>query len=306
LKAETNLEKLFNQDEFVVTAELGPPKSVSIKLIEKKANFLRDCVDAVNITDNQTAVIRMSSLATSVIAKKNGLEPILQMTCRDRNRIALQSDIIGSAALGIANVLCLSGDHQTLGNHPGAKNVFDIDSIQLVSMLKNMRDEAIFQNKELIKYPPKLFIGAAANPFADPFEYRAIRLAKKIKAGADFIQTQAIFDVERFSRWMEDVRKMGLHKKVYIMAGVTPFKSYKAACFMTNVAGVTIPEEILERMKNAKDQKAEGIEICLEIIKKIRKIKGVRGLHIMAVMWEDIVSLIVKESGLYPRPKKCN
>jgi methylenetetrahydrofolate reductase (NADPH) len=282
LKAETNLEKLFNQGEFVVTAELGPPKSVSTKLIEKKANFLRDCVDAVNITDNQTAVIRMSSLATSVIAKENGLEPILQMTCRDRNRIALQSDIIGSAALGINNVLCLSGDHQTLGNHPGAKNVFDIDSIQLVSVLKNMRDEAIFQNNEKIKYPPKLFIGAAANPFADPFEYRAIRLAKKIKAGADFIQTQAIFDVERFSRWMEDVRRRGLHKKV---------------------AGVTIPEEILERMKNAKDQKAEGIEICLEIIKKIRKIKGVRGLHIMAVMWEDIVSLIVKESGLYPRPK---
>ncbi|MEA2086594.1 MAG: methylenetetrahydrofolate reductase [Candidatus Caldatribacteriota bacterium] len=303
MKAETNLEKLFNQDEFVVTAELGPPKSVSIELIEKKANFLRDCVDAVNITDNQTAVIRMSSLATSVIAKKNGLEPILQMTCRDRNRIALQSDIIGSAALGINNVLCLSGDHQTLGNHPGAKNVFDIDSIQLVSVLKHMRDEAIFQNNEKIKYPPKLFIGAAANPFADPFEYRAIRLAKKIKAGADFIQTQAIFDVERFSRWMEDVRRRGLHKKVYIMAGVTPFKSYRAACFMTNVAGVTIPEEILERMKNAKDQKAEGIEICLEIIKKIRKIKGVRGLHIMAVMWEDIVSLIVKESGLYPRPK---
>lgn len=303
MKAETNLEKLFNQGEFVVTAELGPPKSASIKLIEKKANFLRDCVDAVNITDNQTAVIRMSSLATSVIAKKNGLEPILQMTCRDRNRIAMQSDIIGSAALGINNVLCLSGDHQTLGNHPGAKNVFDIDSIQLVSVLKNMRDEAIFQNKELIKYPPKLLIGAAANPFADPFEYRAIRLAKKIKAGADFIQTQAIFDVERFSRWMEDVRGRGLHEKVYIMAGVTPLKSYRAASFMTNVAGVTIQEEILERMKNAKDQKAEGIEICLEVIKKIRKIKGVRGLHVMAVMWEDIVSLIVKESGLYPRPK---
>ena len=303
MKAETNLEKLFNQGEFVVTAELGPPKSASIKLIEEKANFLRDCVDAVNITDNQTAIIRMSSLAASIIAKKNGLEPILQMTCRDRNRIALQSDIIGSAALGINNVLCLSGDHQTLGNHPGAKNVFDIDSIQLVSMLKNMRDKAIFQNSEPIKYPPRLFIGAAANPFADPFEYRAIRLAKKIEAGADFIQTQAIFDVERFSRWMEDVRRRGLHKKVYIMAGVTPFKSYRAACFMTNVAGVTIPEEILERMKNAKDQKAEGIEICLEIIKKIRKIKGVRGLHIMAVMWEEIVSLIVKESGLYPRPK---
>jgi len=304
LKAGTNLEKLFNQDEFVVTAELGPPKSVSTKLIEKKANFLRDCVDAVNITDNQTAVIRMSSLATSVIAKENGLEPILQMTCRDRNRIALQSDIIGSAVLGINNVLCLSGDHQILGNHPGAKNVFDIDSIQLVSVLKNMRDKAIFQNNEIIKYPPKLFIGAAANPFADPFEYRAIRLAKKIEAGADFIQTQAIFDVERFSRWMEDVRRRGLHKKVYIMAGVTPFKSYKAACFMANVAGVTIPEEILKRMKNAKDQKAEGIEICLEIIKKIRKIKGVQGLHIMAVMWEDIVPLIVKESGLYPRPKR--
>ena len=303
MKAETNLEKLFNQGEFVVTAELGPPKSVSIKLIEKKANLLRDYVDAVNITDNQTAVVRMSSLATSIIVKKNGLEPILQMTCRDRNRIALQSDIVGSAALGINNVLCLSGDHQTLGNHPGAMNVFDIDSIQLVSMLKNMRDKAIFQNNETLKYPPKLFIGAAANPFADPLEYRAIRLAKKIKAGADFIQTQAIFDVERFSRWMEDVRRRGLHQQVYIMAGVTPLKSYKAACNMTNVAGVTIPEKILERMKIAKDQKAEGVKICLEIIKKVKKIEGVRGLHIMAVMWEDIVSLLVRESGLYPRPK---
>lgn len=303
MKAETNLEKLFNQGEFVVTAELGPPKSVSIKLIEKKANFLRDCVDAVNITDNQTAVIRMSSLATSVIAKENGLEPILQMTCRDRNRIALQSDIIGSAALGINNVLCLSGDHQTLGNHPGAMNVFDIDSIQLVSMIKNMRDKAIFQNNEKIKYPPKLFIGAAANPFADPFEYRAIRLAKKIEAGADFIQTQAIFDVERFSRWMEEVRRKELHQKVYIMAGVTPLKSYKAACNMTNVAGVTIPEEILERMKSAKDKKDEGVKICLEIIKKVKKIEGVRGVHIMAVMWEDIVPLLVREGGLYPRPK---
>ena len=303
MKAETYLGKLFNQGEFVVTAELGPPKSVSIKLIEKKANFLRGYVDAVNITDNQTAIVRMSSLAASIIAKKNGLEPILQVTCRDRNRIAIQSDIIGSAALGIVNILCLSGDHQTLGNHPGAKNVFDIDSIQLVSMLKNMRDKAIFQNNEPIKYPPKLFIGAAANPFADPFEYRAIRLAKKIKAGADFIQTQAIFDVERFSRWMEDVRSRGLHRKIYIMAGVTPLKSYRAACFMTNVAGVTIPEEILERIKNAKDQKAEGIKICLEIIEKVKKIEGIRGLHIMAVMWEDIVPLLVKESGLYPRPK---
>lgn len=303
MKAETNLEKLFNKGEFVVTAELGPPKSVSIKLIEKKANLLRDYVDAVNITDNQTAVVRMSSLATSIIVKKNGLEPILQMTCRDRNRIALQSDIVGSAALGINNVLCLSGDHQTLGNHPGAMNVFDIDSIQLVSMLKNMRDKAIFQNNETLKYPPKLFIGAAANPFADPLEYRAIRLAKKIKAGADFIQTQAIFDVERFSRWMEDVRRRGLHQQVYIMAGVTPLKSYKAACNMTNVAGVTIPQKILERMKIAKDQKAEGVKICLEIIKKVKKIEGVRGLHIMAVMWEDIVSLLVRESGLYPRPK---
>ena len=303
MKAETNLEKLFNQGEFVVTAELGPPKSVSIKLIEKKANLLHDYVDAVNITDNQTAVVRMSSLATSIIVKKNGLEPILQMTTRDRNRIALQSDIIGSAALGINNVLCLSGDHQTLGNHPGAMNVFDIDSIQLVSMLKNMRDKAIFQNNETLKYPPKLFIGAAANPFADPLEYRAIRLAKKIKAGADFIQTQAIFDVERFSRWMEDVRRRGLHQQVYIMAGVTPLKSYKAACNMTNVAGVTIPEKILERMKIAKDQKAEGVKICLEIMEKVIKIEGVRGLHIMAVMWEDIVPLLVRESGLYPRPK---
>ncbi len=303
MKAGTNLERLFNQGEYLVTSELGPPQSASISLIEKKANILRGYVDAVNITDNQTAVVRMSSLAACVIAKQHGLEPILQMTCRDRNRIALQSDIIGSAALGINNVLCLSGDHQTLGNHPGSKNVFDVDSIQLLSILKNMRDKGIFQNNKTIKYPPKLFIGAAANPFGDPFEFRVIRLAKKIKAGADFIQTQSIFDVDRFERWMEEVRKKDLHRHAFIMAGVTPLKSYRAANFMTKIAGITIPEEIINRMKNAKDEKSEGLKICQEIIERIKRIKGVRGLHIMAVMWEDIVPKIVKESGLYPRPK---
>lgn len=303
MKSGTNLEKLFNQGKYLVTAELGPPLSVNINLIERKTNILRGYVDAVNITDNQTAVVRMSSLATSIIVKQNGLEPILQMTCRDRNRIAMQSDIIGSAVLGINNILCLSGDHQTLGNHPGAKNVFDVDSIQLVSILKNMRDKGIFQNEEPIKYPPKLFIGAVANPFGDPFEFRVIRLEKKIRAGADFIQTQSIFDLDRFERWMKEVRAKGLHKKVQIMAGVTPLKSYKAACYMTNVAGITIPKDIVDRMKYAKDERDEGIKICLEIIKEIKKIQGVRGLHIMAVMWEGIVPSIVKESGLYPRPK---
>lgn len=205
MKAGTNLEKVLDSGAFAVTAEAGPPKGTGTKGILRKGELLRSCCDAVNMTDNQTAIVRMSSMAGCALLKQQGVEPVMQMVVRDRNRIALQSDVLGAIALGIGNILCLSGDHQKFGNHPTAKGVFDIDSIQLIQTLKNMRDEKKFLSGEDVSGAVPLFIGAVANPYADPFEYRVLRLAKKIKAGADFIQTQAVYDVAKFARWMEMV-----------------------------------------------------------------------------------------------------
>ncbi len=316
MKAGTNLEKILSQGEFAVTAELGPPKSADQEVIKKKADILRGYADAVNITDNQTAIVRMSSIAAGALVIKYGLEPVIQMTCRDRNRIAIQSDLLGAYALGIRNVLCLSGDHQVFGNHPKSKNVYDIDSINLVNMLKSLRDDKVFLEGEELEGEFNMFLGAAANPFADPFEFRVIRLAKKIAAGADFIQTQTIFDVDRFEEWMEMVRERGLHERIYILAGVMPVRSPAAARYMRDqVAGVTVPDSIVKRLSQAyksggKDKKLsrklareEGVNICLEIIERVRKIEGVRGIHIMAVEWEKIVPSIVERAGLLPRPK---
>lgn len=304
-KVGSKLEKLLSQGHFVVTGEVGPPKHASPDGILRHAELLKDYVDAINLTDNQTAIVRMSSIAAGVHVLRAGCEPIIQMTVRDRNRIALQSDLLGAYSLGIRNVLCLSGDHQSFGNHPTAKNVHDIDSIQLIRIVKDLRDEKRFACGEEIKeHEPRFFIGAAANPFADPFEFRVLRLEKKINAGADFIQTQCIFDMERFERFMAMVRERGLHKKAYILAGVTPLKSARAARYMQqSVAGMIVPEEIINRMEKAKDPKAEGVAICVEQIKHLRTIEGVAGVHIMAIMWEDIIPTIVKEAGLYPRPQ---
>lgn len=304
LKSKSNLEKILARGEFAVTGELGPPKSANANVIKKNALYLKNNVDAANVTDNQTAIVRVSSLASCVILLQEGLEPVLQMTTRDRNRIALQSDILGASALGIKNILCLSGDHQSLGNHPQAKNVFDIDSMQLIQLVKKMRDEAKFLNGEEMKTPPKLFIGAVSSPFNEPFEIRIPRLAKKIKAGADFIQTQGVFDVEKFSLWMEKVRKLGLHKKTKILAGIIPMKSVGAARYMQkNVSGVIVPDSLIERLKDAQDEAKEGIKIAQDIIKELREIKGVAGVHIMAIKWEKKVPEIVEGAGLLPRPK---
>jgi len=311
MKAGSRLEKLLIQGEFVATAELGPPKSADIQLIKHKAGILRGFADAVNITDNQTAIVRVSSIAAGKIALDEGLEPIIQMTCRDRNRLAMQSDILGAYVLGLRNLLCLSGDHQSFGNHPQAKNVYDLDSIQLVQMAKRMRDEKVFQCGEEIRntkksdlLEPRMFLGVAANPFADPFEFRVVRLAKKIKAGADFVQTQCIFDLPKFKRWMEMVVDQGLHEKVFILAGIMPIKSPKVLQYMkNNVAGMSIPDELIRRMEGAKDAKAEGVKICVELIQAVREIPGIRGVHIMAVEWEEIVPTIVREAGLWPRPE---
>ncbi len=305
MKTESKLQKLLDSGHFAVTAEIGPPKHASAHGIRHHAHMLKNYVDATNITDCQTAIVRLSSIAAAVHIRDCGLEPIVQMTCRDRNRIAIQSDLLGAYSLGIRNLLCLSGDHQKFGNEPSAKNVYDIDSIQLIYLMRRMRDEKLFFSGEPIKeHEPRFFIGAVANPFADPFEFRVARLEKKVEAGAEFIQTQCIFDMERFERFMEMVRERGIHERVHILAGVTPLKSWRAAKYLqTSVSGMIVPDDIVERLKKAEDPKREGIEICIEQIKHIRNIPGVHGVHIMAIAWEEVVPEIVERSGLYPRPK---
>jgi len=245
----------------------------------------------------------MSSVSGCILLNQLGVEPVMQIVCRDRNRIAIQSDVLGAVAMGIGNILCLSGDYPSFGDHPTAKGVFDIDSIQLIQVLSQMRDDKKFLSGEKISGEVPLFIGAAENPYADPFEYRTPRLAKKVEAGADFIQTQAIFDTGKFAEWMKSVVDQGLDEKVHILAGVIPVKTVGMSRYMRdNVPGVYVPDEVVTRMQDAKDAKEEGLKICLEIIDQIEEIPGVHGIHIMAVGWEDIVPTIVEKAGLLPRP----
>jgi len=304
MKSGSNLEKLLSSGNFVVTSELGPPKNADRAVIEKKAGILKGFVDAVNVTDNQTAIVRMSSIAASSILVSLGLEPIMQMVTRDRNRIAMQSDILGAYALGIRNILCLTGDHQKFGNHPQAKNVFDLDSIQLVAAVKGMgNDKKFICGEEIKDVEPRMFIGAAESPFSDPTEIRILRLRKKIQAGADFIQTQAIYDIDRLEEWMKEVRQMGLDTKAHLLVGLIPLKSFGMAKYMNNnVAGVNVPEELMNRVKEASNPKEEGIKICVEAIERLKKIEGVAGVHIMAIEWEEAVPVIVEKAGLLPRP----
>jgi methylenetetrahydrofolate reductase (NADPH) len=305
MKSGSKLEKVLAAGKFAVTAELGPPQSANPEVIKRKVQYCVGKVDGANITDNQTAIVRMSSIASAAIVISCGLEPVVQMVCRDRNRIAMQSDILGAAALGVKNILCLSGDHQKFGNHPESANVFDLDSVQLIAMVKKMRDDKQFLSGDLIKeHEPRLFIGAVENPFADPFEFRVRRLAKKARAGADFIQTQCVFDVDKFGQWMELVVREGLHKKAFILAGLTPVRSAKALHYMKNeVAGMSIPDELIKRMESAEDSKEEGIKICLEMIEKVKNIEGVSGIHLMPIGWESITPTILERAGLLPRPQ---
>ncbi|MFO7889478.1 MAG: methylenetetrahydrofolate reductase [bacterium] len=295
------LQEKIKSGRFVITAELGPPQSANGDVIRRKAKYFKDKVDAVNITDNQTAIVRLSSIASAVIAIQEGLEPVIQMTCRDRNRIAIQSDLLGAAACGIKNVLCLSGDFQKFGNHPEAKPVFDMDSIQLIATATRM-SQGKFISGDTIKTPPDLFVGGAANPFAPPREMRIIRLIKKIKAGAGFIQTQPVFDIEVFKEWMKQVRDKGLDQKTAILAGVMPVKSEKALEYMQReVPGVVIPEKLIARIKQAgskKEKKTEGVRIASETIRELREIIGVSGIHLMPLMWEKITPHLLEQSGL--------
>ncbi len=305
MKSGSNLEKVLSEGNFAVTGELGPPRGADANVVKEKAQYLKGMVDSVNITDNQTAVVRMSSWAASTLLIQEGLEPNYQMVCRDRNRIAMQSDILGAHALGIRNILCLSGDHQIFGDHPKSKKVFDIDSIQLISMVKKMRDEGKFLNGEDITEPPRMFIGAAANPFGEPYEFRVYRLAKKIEAGADFIQTQCIYNMERFREWVKQANDMGLTEKVYILAGVTPMKALGMARYMKkNVPGMDVPDWVINRLKGVekKKQAEEGIAICCEQIEEFKEMKGIAGVHVMAIEWEKRVPEIVEKAKLLPRP----
>lgn len=305
MKSGSNLERILTEGTFAVTGELGPPRSASVEAVKEKAQYLKGMVDAVNITDNQTAVVRMASMAASALAIREGLEPNYQMVCRDRNRIAMQSDVLGAYALGIRNMLCLSGDHQQFGDDPKSKKVFDIDSIQLIAMVKMMRDEAKFMSGKEITDPPKMFIGAAANPFAQPYEFRVHRLAKKVAAGADFIQTQCIYNMDRMREWVKQANDMGLTEKVYVLAGVTPMKSLGMARYMkNNVPGMDVPDWVIDRLKGVekKQQASEGIDICCEQIAEFKEMKGVAGVHLMAIEWEKRVPEIVEKAQLLPRP----
>ena len=305
MKPESRLRKVLTAGQFAVTAECGPPKGADPEAVRKKGNLLKGFVDSVNVTDNQTGVVRLSSLASCAILREEGLDPVLQMVTRDRNRIALQSDVLGASALGIRNILCLSGDHQSFGNQPAAKGVFDIDSTQFIHLVRQMRDEGTILGGDKLTLPPELFIGAVENPFADPRSYRARRLEKKASAGAEFIQTQCIYNLPYFKDWMKEVRDLGVETKVFILAGVTPLKSVQMAEYMANnVAGMDIPAEIIDRLKGvpSSDQKKEGLKICIETIQQLREIEGIRGVHIMAIEWEEAVAQIVEGAQLLPRP----
>ncbi|HEX2949090.1 MAG TPA: methylenetetrahydrofolate reductase [Armatimonadota bacterium] len=302
----SNLERILRAGHFAVCGEMSPPQGADKAAILKKCEYFRGVVDAVNLTDNQTAIVRLSSIMSSVFALEGGVEPIMQMTCRDRNRLAQQADILGASAAGIQNVLCLTGDYQSFGNHPESKGVFDLDSIQLIHTVAGMNTGRFLCGDE-IKTPPRMFIGGAANPFGEPLDLRIIRLGKKIAAGAHFIQTQPVFDIPRFERWMDAVRTEGYHKKVYILAGVMPVRSVKALEYMRDhVPGMRIADEYLARMASASDPKEEGVAICVETIQRLRNIPGVSGVHIMPVMWESITPRIVEEAGLLPRPVVSN
>ena len=306
MKTESVLEKVFASGEFAVTSECGPPRGAVPEKIIEKAKMLKGYVDAVNVTDNQTAMVRMSSFAACVFIKQLGMNPILQMVTRDRNRLAMQADILGAYSHGIDNMLCLSGDHPHFGDHPMAANVHDIDSVQFVQMIRDMRDKGKFQGGDDILNPPKMFIGAAANPFADPFELRVARLAKKIKAGTNFIQTQCIYNLDKFEKWMAGVRDRGLHEKVNIMAGITPMKTVGMAKYMKNrVPGMDVPDELIKRMAGVPKEKQpeEGIKISVEAIERLKAVEGVKGFHIMAIEWEEKVPEIAEKAGLLPRPK---
>ncbi|MEW5956427.1 MAG: methylenetetrahydrofolate reductase [Chloroflexota bacterium] len=306
MKSGSRLERVLRSGRFAITAELNPPDSADPQAVYEAALVLAEVCDAINATDASGANVHMSSVAICALLTRAGYEPVFQVSCRDRNRIALQGDILGAAAMGVKNVLCLTGDDVTAGDQPQAKRVFDFDSIRLLRTATIMRDKGLFLSGRKLEVKPRIFLGAAANPFVQPYEWRPLRLAKKVEAGADFIQTQYCFDVPRLRKFMERVRAMGLHEQVYILVGVGPLRSDKAAEFMrSRVPGVMIPDEIVERLRQTPKEKKveEGKRICIETIQQVREIEGVAGIHVMAYRQEELVAEIIREAGLLPRPR---
>ena len=306
MKTQSNLERVLEAEEFAVTAELGPPQNTEAEMIREKANLIKGYVDAFNVPDGQAAVVAMASWGVCLVGMEEGLDAIVQMTCRDRNRIAIQMDILAVSAFGVNNILCLSGDPISFGNQPEAKPVFDLDSIQLIRMVKALRDERKFDNGEpLVGTEPRLFIGAALNPFVQPLESAVNRLKDKVTAGADFVQTQPIYDIGGFKQWMELVREKGLHKEVKILAGITPVTSLAAARYMKiKVPNVDIPDIVIERLKKARNKEEaaeEGIRIMVETLNQLKQIEGLSGVHIMTLQREELIPRICSAAGLYPR-----
>jgi 5,10-methylenetetrahydrofolate reductase len=307
MKTKNNLARILNTGQFAVTAEISPPQDTNFETIRKNANHMKGYVDAFNVPDGQAAVVAMASWAVCLVGMEEGLDAIAHMTCRDRNRIALQMDILAVSAFGVNNILCLSGDPISFGNHPEAKPVFDLDSIQLIRMVKKLRDERKFDNGEsIVGTEPRLFIGAAVNPSAQPLESAVGRLKDKVTAGADFVQTQPIYNIEGFKKWMELIREEGLHKEVKILAGITPVTSLAAARYMkTKIPNVDIPEIIIERLKKARNKEEaaeEGLKIAVETINQLKQTEGIAGVHIMTLQREELIPKICKAAGLYPRP----
>lgn len=307
LLSGSRLERVLASGRFAVTAEIGPPRGPDAETVRRHARILKGYADAYNITDNQTAVVRMSSIAAAKIILEEGLEPIMQMTARDRNRIAIQSDLLGAAALGIRNCLCIAGDHQKAGGagklngHPGAKNVYDLDSIQMIATLKGMRDEGVQQGGDTLTEPMPMFIGAAWTPLAPPEDYRVYRLAQKIAAGADFIQTQAVYDVKRFAAAVARARDMGLTERTALLPGIILPKSAGMLRYMNaNVPGVSVPDEVISRMADAGDRRAESIKLTVELIQAVREIPGVRGVHLQAIAAEEMLPEIIEAAGIVP------
>jgi len=296
-----SLRERLASGSFAVTAEISPPRGASTEEITKTAALLRDWVDAVNVTDNQGSNVRLASWAGSLAVLAAGLEPVMQMTCRDRNRIALQSDLLGASALGIRSVLVMTGDHPKFGDHPGAKPVFDLDSIQLLWALRTMRDQAVLLSGRTLDPAPDCFLGAVENPFAPPVPFRADRLGKKVDAGAQFVQTQFVFDVPAFGRWMAQVRDLGLHERCAILAGVGAVRSLRALDFMRDkVPGVYVPDEVYRRLRAVPADRtaAEGARLAAEIVEQVREIAGVAGVHLLVAGNEQVVPGILTGAGL--------
>ena len=294
-----HFEAVLRSGKFAVTTELSPPDSANPEEVYRKARIFNGVVDAINATDGSGANCHMSSVAVCSLLTRKGYSTIMQISCRDRNRIAIQGDVLGAAAMGVANILCLTGDGVQAGDHPQAKPVFDLDSISLLEMVKEMRDQSQFQSGRKIVDPPHLFLGSAANPFAPPFDFRPIRLGKKVAAGAQFVQTQYCYDIDRLQQFMTRCRDNGLTENIYILVGVGPLASAKAAEWIRNhVPGVHIPDSVIQRLAGAENQKLEGMRLCIELIQQIREIQGVSGVHVMAYRQEEAVAEIIENSGV--------